>query len=204
MENIAGKKPALIWAVHISVGLLVLLWIIPTLGLLVSSFRSGDQIVGSGWWKALFTQEQQMSPIRLAGEEVQKDGLFVVEGQLFTTGATVSAWGTSSRDPAVNEPGQTVDLTDGQTLTVQADGTFSLTSPVTTEGARLPRVGRTQLDVSRDATRIRRGSNAAAVRPSKRTSAPVFSPLRYRPAASQYTLLRCSRFPGAGPWSRCG
>jgi alpha-glucoside transport system permease protein len=140
MENIAGKKPALIWAVHISVGLLVLLWVIPTLGLLVSSFRSGDQIVGSGWWKALFTQEQQMSPIRLEGDEVQKDGLFVIEGQLFTTGATVSAWGTSSRDPAVNEPGQTVDLADGQTLTVQADGTFALTSPVSTEGARLPRV----------------------------------------------------------------
>jgi alpha-glucoside transport system permease protein len=140
MENIAGKKPALIWAVHISVGLLVLLWIIPTLGLLVSSFRSGDQIVGSGWWKALFTQEQQMSPIRLEGEEVQRDGLFVIEGQLFTTGATVSAWGTSSREPTANEPGQTVDLADGQTLTVQADGTFALTSPVTTEGARLPRV----------------------------------------------------------------
>ena len=140
MENIAGKKPALIWAVHISVGLLVLLWVIPTLGLLVSSFRSGDQIVGSGWWKALFTQEQQMSPIRLEGDEVQKDGLFVVEGQLFTTGATVSAWGTSSRDPSVNEPGQTVDLGDGQGLTVQADGSFVLTSAVTTEGARLPRV----------------------------------------------------------------
>ena len=127
MENTAGKKPALIWAVHISVGLLVLLWIIPTLGLLVSSFRSGDQIVSSGWWKALFTQEQQLSPIRLAGKEAERDGVFVVEGQLFTTASTVGAWGTSSRDPAVNEPGQTVDLADGQTLVVNADGTFTLT-----------------------------------------------------------------------------
>lgn len=140
MENTAGKKPALIWVVHVSVGLLVLLWIIPTLGLLVSSFRSGDQIVSSGWWKALFTQEQQLSPIRLAGQEVERDGIFVVEGQLFSTASTVGAWGTSSRDPAVNEPGQTVDLADGQTLAVNADGTFTLTSPVTTEGSRLPRV----------------------------------------------------------------
>jgi alpha-glucoside transport system permease protein len=140
MENIAGKKPALVWAVNISVGLLVLLWIIPTLGLLVSSFRSGDQIVGSGWWRALFTQEQQLSPIRLSGDEVERDGLFVIEGQLFSSGAEVSAWGTSSREPAVNEPGQTVDLADGQTLTVQEDGSFSLTSPVSLAGARLPRV----------------------------------------------------------------
>jgi alpha-glucoside transport system permease protein len=140
MDNIAGKKPALTWAVHLSVGLLVLLWVIPTLGLLVSSFRSGDQIVTSGWWRALFTQETQLSPIRIAGEEVQKDGVFVIEGQLFATASTVSAWGTSSREPAAYEPGATADLGDGQSVTVQADGSYVLTSPVTTEGTRLPRI----------------------------------------------------------------
>jgi alpha-glucoside transport system permease protein len=140
MDNIAGKKPALTWAVHISVGLLVLLWVIPTLGLLVSSFRSGDQIVSSGWWRALFTQEQQMSPIRIEGEEVARDGLFVIEGRLFTTASTVSAWGTSSREPTAFEPGATADLGDGQTVTVQADGAFVFTSTATTEGTRLPRV----------------------------------------------------------------
>ena len=36
MDNIAGSKPALTWAVHISAVLLVLLWVIPTFGLLVS------------------------------------------------------------------------------------------------------------------------------------------------------------------------
>ncbi|MCU0827041.1 MAG: carbohydrate ABC transporter permease [Tabrizicola sp.] len=140
MDNIAGKKPALTWAVHLSVGLLVLLWVIPTLGLLVSSFRSGDQIVSSGWWRALFTQEQQMSPMRIEGEEVQKDGVFVIEGRLFATASTVSAWGTSSREPAAYAPGETADLGDGQTLTVQADGAFVFSSSATTEGTRLPRV----------------------------------------------------------------
>lgn len=140
MDNIAGKKPALTWAVHISVALLVLMWVIPTFGLLVSSFRSGDQIVSSGWWNALFTQEQQLSPIRIEGDETQKDGVFVIEGQLFTSASTVSAWGTSSREPAAYEPGATADLGDGQTVTVQADGSYVFTSPVTTEGTRLPRI----------------------------------------------------------------
>ena len=141
MENIAGKKPALTWAVHLSVGLLVLLWVIPTIGLLVSSFRSGDQIVSSGWWNALFTQEQQLSPIRVEGAEVPRDGMYVIEGRLFGDGGTtVSAWGTSSREPAAFAPGAVAELDDGQTVTVQADGSYVLTSPVSTEGTRLPRI----------------------------------------------------------------
>lgn len=34
--------------------LLTLLWSIPTIGLLVTSFRSRDDAAGSGWWSALF------------------------------------------------------------------------------------------------------------------------------------------------------
>lgn len=141
MDSIAGRKPALTWAVHLSVGLLVLLWVIPTVGLLVSSFRSGDQIVSSGWWDALFTQEQQMAPNRIEGQEVTRDGAFVIEGRLFDTeGVAVSAWGTSSRDPAAYAPGATADLGEGQSVTVHADGSYVLTSATTTEGTRLPRI----------------------------------------------------------------
>jgi len=141
MDNIAGTKPALTWVVHVCTALLVLLWVVPTLGLLVSSFRSGDQIVSSGWWNALFTQEQQLSPIRIGGAEVPKDGAFVIEGRLFdAAGADVSRWGTSSKEPAAYAPGETATLDDGETVTVQADGAYVFTSPVTTEGQRLPRI----------------------------------------------------------------
>ncbi|MEL7114278.1 MAG: carbohydrate ABC transporter permease, partial [Pseudomonadota bacterium] len=49
MDNIAGTKSSLTWAVHISVVVLVLLWLFPTVGLFVSSFRTADQISTSGW-----------------------------------------------------------------------------------------------------------------------------------------------------------
>lgn len=141
MDNIAGKKSALQWAVHLSTALLVALWVLPTAGLLVSSFRTGDQIVTSGWWRALMTQESQLAAIRIGGDEVEKDGQFVIEGNLFDgQGAKISLWGTSSKEPEAYAAGDTATLNDGPTLTVQVDGAFVLSSATTMADLRMPRV----------------------------------------------------------------
>jgi alpha-glucoside transport system permease protein len=140
MDGIAGKKSGLVWAVHLSTLALVILWVVPTLGLLVSSFRTGDQIVSSGWWKALGTQVQQLPAVRLSGDETERDGLFVIEGQLFTAGTTVSAWGTSSREPEAFEPGAVTRIEDRADLTVTEDGSFALTSEASMADLRMPRV----------------------------------------------------------------
>ena len=141
MENIAGKKPALLWVVHISTALLVALWVLPTVGLLVSSFRTGDQIVTSGWWRALMTQESQLAAIRIGGEEAAVDGKYVIEGNLFDTkGTEISRWGTSSKEPEAFAAGESATLKEGPVLTVQADGAFTLTSDATMADLRMPRV----------------------------------------------------------------
>jgi alpha-glucoside transport system permease protein len=141
MDNIAGRKSGLVWAVHLATALLVALWVLPTFGLFVSSFRTTDQIATSGWWKALSTQESQLSPIRIEGTEVPRDGGFVIEGNLFGgPGTTVSAWGTNVNRPTEFAPGATATLNDGVTLTVQADGTYVLSSPATMAEMRMPRV----------------------------------------------------------------
>ncbi|MDP4990734.1 MAG: carbohydrate ABC transporter permease [Marivita lacus] len=146
MDNIAGTKSSLTWAVHISVAALVALWLFPTVGLFVSSFRTADQIATSGWWKALFPTEQSLT-LRTADPDTQMsvDGIYVIEGNLFTgedlsDEIDMSAWGTSSRDIGAYAPGDTAELRDGERITVQANGDYRLESPVEMEGSRGQRI----------------------------------------------------------------
>ncbi len=141
MDNIAGKKSGLTWAVHLSVLFLVFMWVMPTFGLLVSSFRTGDQISASGWWQSLGTQEQQLPPVRISGDEAQADGRFQITGNLFANaGTNVSAWGTSSLKPNEFEPGAIADLGDGVSLSVAESGDFTVSSATSLAGVRMPRV----------------------------------------------------------------
>lgn len=140
-DGIAGQKSSLGWAVNISVLFLVFLWLFPTVGLFVSSFRTADQIASSGWWSSLATQEAQNPAIRLSGDEFQDGDLFVIEGNIFDAGgAEITAWGWSSRGPEDFAPGDTAELSRDRTVTLQADGEFRLTGIESFEGARLPRV----------------------------------------------------------------
>ena len=141
MHATSSRKSPLVWAVHISVVALVALWLFPTVGLFVSSFRTADQIANSGWWASLFTQERQAPAIRIEGAEQQVDGEFVISGDLFeASNVSISRWGTSSREPEAYEPGQVVDLGDGERLTVAEDGAFRLSAAESFGDSRLPRV----------------------------------------------------------------
>jgi len=130
MDNIAGSKSSLTWVVHISCVLLVALWLFPTVGLLVSSFRTADQISASGWWQSLFATEQNIT-LRAAdpddeGNQQLVDGVYTVAGNLFGEAgdADISVWGTSSRAIDAYPPGETADLGDGETMTLQENGDY--------------------------------------------------------------------------------
>lgn len=128
MDNVAGTKSSLTWAVHIATLALVLLWVFPTLGLFISSFRTVDQINTSGWWASLSASEQS-EVLRTASPEENRvpDGdMFVVTGNLFEEGSEkiISTWGTSSLNISAYQAGETADMDDDGTLTVEEDGSY--------------------------------------------------------------------------------
>ena len=146
MDNIAGSKSGLTWAVQISVVLLVALWLFPTLGLFVSSFRTADQITGSGWWASMFPTEQNLR-LRAAAPDTQRPegDLFVIEGNLFDEDeaverADISAWGISARDVSAFAPGDEADMGEDGRITVQANGDYRLVSETEFSGRRGERV----------------------------------------------------------------
>lgn len=129
MASIAGTKSSLTWAVHLSLAAMVLLWLFPTVGLLVSSFRTSDQISTSGWWKSMVASEQNLT-LRTAGaaEQVERDGQFIIEGNVFGEpgDAVISVWGTNSRSIADYNAGDRAELGKGGTVTLLANGDYSM------------------------------------------------------------------------------
>jgi alpha-glucoside transport system permease protein len=60
--------------------LLVLIWTIPTLGLLISSFRTRFDIQTSGWWKVLPHREWVLVEEMEIPEGIDPDGVMTIEG----------------------------------------------------------------------------------------------------------------------------
>ena len=124
------------FALHLAVLVIITLWTLPTAGLLISSLRDKNQLAASGWWTALSSADRsQVGRMKGKADQIEKDGKFVIEGNLFegtdAVAGKVSAFGTKVQTPGANPAGSTVELEGGQTLKVNADGTYALTSPTT-------------------------------------------------------------------------
>ncbi len=139
MDNIAGSKSSLGLATNATVLALVVLWLIPTVGLLVSSFRDRDQISVSAWWQSPFAVEQNFQARGDADTATLVDGVYVIEGNVFEyediveafggESAPVARFGGSRNNPTAFAVGETGALSRDRTLTVAENGDYRFTSP---------------------------------------------------------------------------
>ena len=127
MSAASATKSPLTWAVHVSALLLVAIWLLPTFGLLVSSVRTKDQIAVSGWWTAMTSSTQnKIKRAPGADGQVERDGKYVISGNVLEGSGTIQAFGFSSRAPKKYQPGDVATLRDGSLLTVEANGDFEI------------------------------------------------------------------------------
>ncbi|MEI9418341.1 carbohydrate ABC transporter permease [Mesorhizobium sp. Cs1321R2N1] len=143
MAVATGNSFASRFGVHIAVLVFVVIWTIPTLGILVSSIRDKDQIIASGWWNSFASSSQtEAGRLPAASTQVEKDGKFVLQGNIFGDGAKrgISAFGVKAAAPTQYPAGTSADLGDGVTLQLNADGSFVMTSPKAFEGDRGQRI----------------------------------------------------------------
>ena len=99
MDGIVETKSSLNkWFVHITVALIVAVWVAPTLGLFVSSLRTNAQISVSGWWLSVFPLDLNEIQRTADPDEFRKaDGdFFTVSGNLFgeESSKKITVWGT--------------------------------------------------------------------------------------------------------------
>src|SRR5438034_8377429 len=82
-QRVTGKV-----GVNVALAVLCFLWLVPTLGLLVSSFRSRGDISSSGWWTVLPHQEYvstgqvQLTRGLPLNQPIQVEGVTVSDDQL--------------------------------------------------------------------------------------------------------------------------
>ncbi|WP_163267561.1 carbohydrate ABC transporter permease [Chelativorans alearense] len=142
MSTAVGQRPALTWAVNLAVLLLVVIWTVPTFGILVSSLRDKDQLAVSGWWTALFPSEQSIAARTAPPAEAEREGAnWVLRGNVFESGSgRISAFGVSIQRPSEFQPGEVAEMRGGGTATVEENGDYVVAyseQPDDTRGERL-------------------------------------------------------------------
>jgi alpha-glucoside transport system permease protein len=134
----AGRIPT-----HVALLVLVIVWTVPTAGLLISSLRGKDQLAVSGWWTALTTsQSQNVVRLPTAEDQIEEAGKFVIRGSVFENepNKSLSAFGLRADTPAATPAGGSMPMDEGGTITVQADGTYEWASDTRLEHTRGPRL----------------------------------------------------------------
>ena len=105
----------------------VILWITPTFGLLISSFRDKDQLAISGWWTSLVTTEvNEIHRTKGNKDQIEEEGIFFIRGNLFDKeeGKKVLSYGITSKEINAYKVGEVAILKDKSEIIVFENGKY--------------------------------------------------------------------------------
>jgi len=105
----------------------VILWITPTFGLLISSFRDKDQLAISGWWTSLVTTEvNEIHRTKGNKDQIEEEGIFFIRGNLFDKeeGKKILSYGITSKDINAYRVGEVAILKDKSEIVVFENGNY--------------------------------------------------------------------------------
>ena len=111
--------------------LFVIVWIAPTFGLFISSFRDKDQLAISGWWTSLITTEiNEIYRTKGKNEQIKDDGFYIIKGNLFNNieGKKVINFGITSKNINEFSVGTKAKLKDNSYITVYQNGNYEWAS----------------------------------------------------------------------------
>ncbi len=105
----------------------VILWITPTFGLLISSFRDKDQLAISGWWTSLInTEVNEIHRTKGKNEQSKENEVYFIRGNLFKEdkGKKILSFGVTSKNINAYMVGEKAVLKDKSEIVVFENGDY--------------------------------------------------------------------------------
>ena len=105
----------------------VIVWLAPTFGLFISSFRDKDHLAISGWWTSLMTTEiNEIHRTNGKDKQIKENGYYVIKDNIFDNieGKKISSFGVTSKKINEFNVGDTAVLKDKSVITVYENGDY--------------------------------------------------------------------------------
>ena len=105
----------------------VIVWVLPTFGLFVSSFRDKDLLATSGWWTTFKTnQVNEIYRTKTFEDQYEQDGVFFIKGNLLNknSGKKIINFGITSKEMSKYKVNEKAKLKNQSEIEIKENGEY--------------------------------------------------------------------------------